>query len=40
MKAIVFRGAFNIAVEERPRPVLQDATDAIVRVQMAGICGR
>ena len=40
MKAVVFRGAYDIVVEERQRPVVKDATDAIVKVEMAGICGR
>ncbi|KFY85773.1 hypothetical protein V500_08142 [Pseudogymnoascus sp. VKM F-4518 (FW-2643)] len=39
MNAVVFNGAFNIAIERRPRPVIQKPTDAIVKVAMAGICG-
>lgn len=40
MKAVVFRGAFNIGVETRPKPTIRDQTDAIIRVKLAGICGR
>ncbi|PYI01551.1 GroES-like protein [Aspergillus sclerotiicarbonarius CBS 121057] len=39
MKAVVFRGPFDIAVEDHPRPKILDPTDAIVRVRYAGICG-
>ena len=39
MKAVVFRGPRNIAVEFRPIPVIQEPTDAIVKVTLAGICG-
>lgn len=40
MKAVVFRGPFDIGIEERTKPRIQDASDAIVRVKLAGICGR
>lgn len=40
MKAVVFRGPFDVGIEQRPRSHLQDSTDAIVRVNIAGICGR
>ncbi|KAJ5379915.1 transcriptional regulator family: Fungal Specific TF [Penicillium cataractarum] len=39
MKAVVFRGPFDIGVEQKPRPRIEDATDAIIRVKLAGICG-
>ncbi|OOF94207.1 hypothetical protein ASPCADRAFT_516486 [Aspergillus carbonarius ITEM 5010] len=39
MKAVVFRGPFEIAVEDRSKPKLIESTDAIVRVRYAGICG-
>lgn len=38
MKAVVFRGVGDMALEERPRPKLEDAGDAIVRVTLASIC--
>lgn len=40
MNAVVFKGPFDVAVERRPKPQIIDATDAIIRVSMAGICGR
>ncbi|EHK18501.1 uncharacterized protein TRIVIDRAFT_47322 [Trichoderma virens Gv29-8] len=39
MKAVVFRGAFDVGVETRPKPIIRDQTDAIIRVKLAGICG-
>ncbi|KAJ9144945.1 Alcohol dehydrogenase superfamily, zinc-type [Pleurostoma richardsiae] len=39
MKAVVFHGAFDVRVEERPKPVITDETDAIVKVDTAGLCG-
>lgn len=40
MKAVVFHGAFDVKVEDAPIPVLQNDTDAIVKVRTAGLCGR
>ena len=39
MKALVFHGVGQRAWEDKPRPVLRDPTDAIVRVTAATICG-
>lgn len=39
MKAAIFRGPGNIAVEERPRPSIQEPGDAIVRIVRACVCG-
>ncbi|OJJ43894.1 hypothetical protein ASPZODRAFT_73454 [Penicilliopsis zonata CBS 506.65] len=39
MQAVVFDGPFNIVVKERPKPVIIDPTDAILKVEIAGICG-
>ncbi|KAM0460423.1 hypothetical protein ACHAPV_004690 [Trichoderma viride] len=39
MKAVVFRGPFDVGVEMRPKPTIRDSTDAILRVKLAGICG-
>ena len=38
MKALVHDGKGNIALEERPRPTIQEPTDAIVRVTRSTIC--
>lgn len=35
MKAVVFKGPFQIAIEERPIPKIQDAKDIIVKVAKA-----
>lgn len=40
MKAVVFHGPFDVKLEDRPKPVLRDATDAIIKVETAGLCGR
>lgn len=39
MKALVYHGPKARAWEDRPRPVLQKATDAIVRITKTTICG-
>ena len=39
MKALVYHGAGKRAWEEKPRPAIQDATDAIVRITTSTICG-
>jgi threonine dehydrogenase-like Zn-dependent dehydrogenase len=39
MRAVVYREPGRIEVGEVPRPELVDDTDAIVRVQLSGICG-
>ena len=39
MKALVYHGPGERAWEDRPRPVIQDATDAIVRITTSTICG-
>lgn len=39
MKALVFNGPDNLALEERPKPAIIQATDAIVRITTTTICG-
>jgi alcohol dehydrogenase len=39
MRALVYHGPGNKAWEEVPRPVLQEPTDAVVRVDAVTICG-
>jgi alcohol dehydrogenase len=39
MKAAIFKGKGVIAVEERDKPTVIDATDAVVRVVLACVCG-
>ena len=38
MKAVVYKGDGVLALEERPVPVIQKPTDAIVKVTMVAIC--
>ena len=38
MKAIVYKGNGQIAMEERPVPVLQDPGDAVIQVTLTTIC--
>lgn len=39
MKALVFHGPGQRAWEDKPRPTIKDATDAIVRITTSTICG-
>ncbi len=39
MKALVYHGPHQRSWEERPRPTLQEPTDAIVKVERTTICG-
>src|ERR1700735_2260456 len=39
MKALVYLGPGKKAVEERPKPVIDAATDAVVRISKTTICG-
>ncbi|WP_345800386.1 zinc-dependent alcohol dehydrogenase [Microbacterium sp. AZCO] len=39
MKAMVYRGPYKVRVEEKPEPRILHPNDAIVRVELAAICG-
>ena len=39
MKAVVYKGPFDVAVEEVPDPTIQKPLDAIIRITSANICG-
>ena len=39
MKALVYRGPGKPIWENKPRPTIQDAGDAIVRITTSTICG-
>ncbi len=39
MKALVYKGSYQVAVEEVSDPVIEQPTDAIVSVTSAAICG-
>jgi len=39
MKALVYHGPNKLALEDRPRPPIEEETDAIVRITTTTICG-
>lgn len=39
MKAMTYRGPYKLRVDSKPDPVIQHPNDAIVRVELAAICG-
>lgn len=39
MKAAVFNGPFNVSTQLKPIPIIEDATDVIVKVKYLGLCG-
>lgn len=39
MKAVVYKGPFEVAVEERADPGIESALDAVVRITTTNICG-
>jgi S-(hydroxymethyl)glutathione dehydrogenase / alcohol dehydrogenase len=39
MKAMTYRGPYKIRVEDKPDPRIEHPNDAIVRVELAAICG-
>ncbi|KAK2812539.1 hypothetical protein FQN50_001183 [Emmonsiellopsis sp. PD_5] len=39
MNAVVFKGPYKIALEERPVPKIQDPQDIIVKVKYTALCG-
>ncbi|KAL3462302.1 chaperonin 10-like protein [Aspergillus heterothallicus] len=40
MRAVIFKDVGNIVVEDRPIPHITDPADAIIKVKLAGVCGR
>src|SRR6478735_8231243 len=39
MKAMTYRGPYKLRVESKPEPRIEHPNDAIVRVELAAICG-
>jgi alcohol dehydrogenase len=39
VRAVVFAGSGRVAVDDVPAPVVQDPSDAVVRVSLSAICG-
>ena len=40
MRAVVFKGPYKVALEDRPVPRIQDPTDIVVKVIYSALCGR
>ncbi len=39
MKALVFKGIGNVQIEEKDDPILENPSDAIIKIQTTSICG-
>jgi alcohol dehydrogenase len=39
MKALIYKTKNNVVIEERPKPIIQNQTDAIVKISKTTICG-
>lgn len=40
MKAVVFKGALKVVIEDRPIPKIVDPTDILIKVKYSALCGR
>jgi threonine dehydrogenase-like Zn-dependent dehydrogenase len=40
MRAVVFKGPYKVAVEERPIPQIQNPEDIIIKATYTALCGR
>lgn len=40
MRAVVFKGPYEVTVEDRPIPKVSEETDIIVKVNYTALCGR
>jgi threonine dehydrogenase-like Zn-dependent dehydrogenase len=40
MRAVVFKRPYEVTVEERPVPKIQDEGDIVVKVGYTALCGR
>jgi threonine dehydrogenase-like Zn-dependent dehydrogenase len=40
MLAVTFQKPFQVAVSTVEKPTIQEPTDAIVKVSLAGLCGK
>ena len=39
MKAVIYKGPYHVAVEDVPEPVIEEPSDALVRITTTNICG-
>ena len=40
MKGVIIKGLHEVAVEERDRPTIELPTDVILKMRVAGLCGK
>ena len=40
MKAVILKGSYRVAVEDVPVPKIKEDGDVLVKVHLAGLCGR
>lgn len=40
MRCVVFKGPFQVELEDRPIPRIEEPTDIIVKVKYTALCGR
>lgn len=40
MRAVIFKGVKEVAIEDRPIPTIQDPKDVIIKVRYTALCGR
>lgn len=39
MRAVVYKGPFEVAVEDKPYPRIQNPTDCVLKVTTSALCG-
>ena len=39
MRAVVFKAPFEVSVEDKPVPIIQEPTDTILKVSSTALCG-
>jgi threonine dehydrogenase-like Zn-dependent dehydrogenase len=40
MKAVILKESYRVAVEDVPTPKIKEAGDVLVKVHLAGLCGK
>lgn len=40
MKAVILKASYKVAVEDVPTPKIKEDGDVLVKVHLAGLCGR
>lgn len=39
MRAVVYKGPYEVAVEDKPYPKIQNSTDCVLKVTTSALCG-